>query len=89
MIIEYDGAYWHATKTELDATKSRDLLGAGYLVARLREYPLPRLTIEDTRYTEITVHSAAPARGAMSRVASWALKVPAQTESAESPELNS
>ena len=60
LVIEYDGAHWHATKTDLDATKSRDLLDAGYLVARLREHPLPPLIVEDPRYTEIAVHSAAP-----------------------------
>lgn len=40
LALEYDGAFWHADKSELDTEKSLDLLAAGYLVARLREHPL-------------------------------------------------
>ncbi|WP_378309457.1 zinc-ribbon domain-containing protein [Amycolatopsis silviterrae] len=58
--IEYDGSYWHADKTEIDTAKSLDLLAAGYLVARLREHPLPGLPIVHDDYTEIVVHSTAP-----------------------------
>jgi hypothetical protein len=73
LAIEYDGAYWHADKVELDTEKSRDLLAAGYLVARLREHPLPSLFITDDRYAEFTVHSSVPnAEEALAAVDSWA-----------------
>jgi very-short-patch-repair endonuclease len=58
--IEYDGAYWHADKGEVDSDKTVDLLGAGYRVARLRERPLRPLPIADKHYLEVAVHSAAP-----------------------------
>ncbi|QIS02590.1 lysine biosynthesis protein LysW [Nocardia brasiliensis] len=60
LAIEYDGAYWHADKAELDADKSRDLLATGLTVVRLREAPLPTLGINDPSYHEITVYSLAP-----------------------------
>jgi hypothetical protein len=60
LAIEYDGAYWHADKTALDADKSRDLLAAGLTVVRLREAPLTTLGIDSPTYHEITVYSEAP-----------------------------
>lgn len=60
LAIEYDGSYWHADKIDLDVEKSRDLLAAGYLVARLREHPLPPLSIDDPNYAEFVVYSAMP-----------------------------
>lgn len=57
LAFEYDGSYWHADKQDLDREKSRDLLAAGYLVARLREHPLPALPVDDPGYAEFTVHS--------------------------------
>ncbi|MFD8478026.1 zinc-ribbon domain-containing protein [Kitasatospora sp. NPDC059673] len=73
LAIEYDGAYWHADKTALDADKSRDLLAAGYLVARLREHPLPPLPVEHPDYAEFTVHSTAPRpEEVIERVKNWA-----------------
>ncbi|MEW2810941.1 zinc-ribbon domain-containing protein [Streptomyces massasporeus] len=60
LAIEYDGSYWHADKVDLDIEKSRDLLAAGYLVARLREYPLPPLSIDDPNYADFVVYSAMP-----------------------------
>ncbi|GAB2889824.1 zinc-ribbon domain-containing protein [Streptomyces deserti] len=60
LAIEYDGSYWHVDKVDLDIEKSRDLLAAGYLVARLREYPLPPLSIDDPNYAEFVVYSAMP-----------------------------
>lgn len=59
LVIEYDGAYWHADKPEIDRHKTMDLLSAGYRVARLREYPLESLDIADDRYFETTVHATA------------------------------
>lgn len=71
--IEYDGAYWHADKHEVDTTKSLDLLAGGFLVARLREHPLPSLGIIDPRYTEIVVHSTAPdPEAVIAQVRHWA-----------------
>jgi len=60
LVIEYDGSYWHADKLEVDLAKTRDLLAAGALVARCREYPLPPLPVEDAGYLELTVYSTAP-----------------------------
>jgi hypothetical protein len=60
LAIEYDGAYWHTDKADLDVEKSRDLLAAGYLVARLREHPLPPLPICNPGYAEFFVHSSMP-----------------------------
>ena len=69
LAIEYDGAYWHADKAELDGDKSRDLIAAGLTVVRLREDPLAPLGIDSPAYHEITVYSAAPdPEGAMERV---------------------
>ena len=58
--VEYDGAYWHANKATVDTAKSLDLLAAGWLVVRLREHPLPTLSIAHPRYTELVVHATAP-----------------------------
>ncbi|WP_395293165.1 zinc-ribbon domain-containing protein [Kitasatospora hibisci] len=74
LAIEYDGSYWHADKVGLDTDKSRNLLAAGYLVARLREHPLPPLPIGDPAYAEFPVHSATPdPDGAIARVRAWTL----------------
>ncbi|MFD5974362.1 zinc-ribbon domain-containing protein [Streptomyces bacillaris] len=74
LVIEYDGSYWHADKYEVDIEKSRDLLAAGYLVARLREHPLASLPIDDPAYAEFVVHSAAPTPDAtIEQVKQWAL----------------
>lgn len=70
--IEYDGSYWHADKSDVDTEKSRALLAAGYLVARLREHPLPSLGISDPRYREWTVYSTAPdPEDVIARVRYW------------------
>ncbi|MFC3963121.1 zinc-ribbon domain-containing protein [Nocardia jiangsuensis] len=60
LVIEYDGAYWHDGKEDVDMAKSRDLLAGGYRLVRLREHPLPPLTITNPHYTEIVVHASAP-----------------------------
>lgn len=70
--FEYDGAYWHADKVEIDTAKSRDLLAAGYLVVRLRERPLPPIPVIAPGYLEISVHSTAPDPGnVMDYVFAW------------------
>jgi len=71
--IEYDGAYWHADKVQVDTEKSIDLLAAGYLVARLREHPLPPLPLEHESYREFLVYSQAPdPEDVITRVRYWA-----------------
>jgi hypothetical protein len=62
LVIEYDGAYWHAgeEKTAIDVEKSLDLIADGYLVVRLRESPLPPLPIVASNYAEFVVSSTAP-----------------------------
>ena len=59
VVIEYDGAYRHQNKTDLDRGKSLDLLRDGCIVWRLRESPLPSLTIENPNYRELTVYPGA------------------------------
>jgi hypothetical protein len=74
LAIEYDGSYWHADKADIDTAKTQDLLAAGYLVARLREHPLPPLPISDSRYTEFVVHANAPhPQTVINRVKTWAV----------------
>lgn len=60
--IEYDGAYWHRgeLKQLIDASKSRDLIAAGYIVIRLREDSLPPLKVEAPNYFEVPVSSRFP-----------------------------
>jgi len=62
LVIEYDGAYWHAApaKVLVDHCKTQDLLAAGFVVVRLREDNLPSLAIDHPRYRELRVYSAAP-----------------------------
>lgn len=70
--IEYDGSYWHRDKVALDTDKTRDLLAAGYLVVRLREDPLPPLSIDDDGYLELTAFATSPDPStAMAEIARW------------------
>lgn len=72
LYVEYDGSYWHATKAAVDTAKTQDLLAAGGLVVRLREHPLPGLSVDNPRYLELTVYSTAPAIDQIvDRIASW------------------
>lgn len=74
LVIEYDGAYWHAAppKILIDERKSIDLLAAGHLVVRLREDDLPPLRIENPHYKEIRVYSSAPRPQAiMAEIRTW------------------
>jgi very-short-patch-repair endonuclease len=43
LIIEYDGAYWHKQKEEIDYRKTMILENAGWTVIRIREKPLPKI----------------------------------------------
>lgn len=77
--VEYDGAYWHAGKTDVDTEKSADLLAAGWRVVRLREHPLPPLPLTDAGYLEIVVYSQAPdPAGNMARIHDWLVSEPDQ-----------
>lgn len=56
VVIEYDGAYWHKSKTDQDLVKSLELLNAGFWLFRLREIGLSSLYINHSRYQEIFVN---------------------------------
>ena len=43
LCIEFDGAYWHKSKREMDKIKSNLLLKEGYSVIRVREEPLKKI----------------------------------------------
>ena len=70
----YEG--WHhphvADTSRLDTAKSEDLLRAGWLVARLRERPLPTLGLTHPGYAEFQVHSTThDPDGVLQRVHTW------------------
>jgi len=74
LALEYDGAFWHQSeaKRAVDIGKTHDLLDAGYLVARLREHPLPPLGIDHQRYSEFVVYPTAPdPEAVMRQVSNW------------------
>jgi len=54
-VVEWDGSKWHSTRSAKDDQKSWILLDAGFRVLRLREYPLPMLSISHRDYAEINV----------------------------------
>lgn len=79
LVIEYDGAYWHASPEKIvtDERKTRDLLAAGYVVVRLREDDLPPLAIAHPRYRELRVYSTAPRpRAVMEEIRDWVRGLP-------------
>jgi DNA-directed RNA polymerase subunit RPC12/RpoP len=45
LVIELDGAFWHADQIEADITQTRALIDAGWRVLRLREGDLPGLNV--------------------------------------------
>lgn len=53
-IVEYDGSYWHANKMAKDTEKTQSLLDAGYKVVRVRDNPLPLLSIQDGSLIQLT-----------------------------------
>jgi hypothetical protein len=72
IVIEYDGSYWHADKAEIDTAKSLDLLAAGYVVARLREHPLPPLPVSHDGYAEFVVYAnMSDPEATIARVKEW------------------
>ena len=54
LLLEYDGNYWHRSKTESDTEKSRLLLSLGdnVLHARIRENDLPNLDLVHDRFSQ-------------------------------------
>lgn len=67
--IEYDGAYWHAGKEEVDARKSRELIAAGFVVVRIREAGLPALDVPSNAYAEVSAPTARQDAGEIARAA--------------------
>lgn len=43
-IVEYDGSFWHAESLRSDTERTQELLASGWLVVRVREEPLQRIT---------------------------------------------
>lgn len=54
VVIEYDGAYWHAGKEARDMAKTDDLTKGGAVAIRIREHPLQRLGEFDVAVTGLT-----------------------------------
>ena len=74
VVIEYDGAYWHAppAKQLVDECKTLDFLAAGYRVVRLREDPLPVLGIEHQHLLQTRVYPTAPQpERVIAQIADW------------------
>lgn len=71
VVIEYDGAYWHRDKLDVDLDKSVDLMAADYAVVRLREVPLEALPLASPRYLGVSVHGVSDPDAVMSHVAAW------------------
>lgn len=59
LVIEYDGYYWHRNRYEKDASKTLDILEAGFNVIRLREPRLNDLAIEHEGFYQAPVAWAA------------------------------
>jgi len=51
LAIEYDGWYWHKSKTKKDRAKQQDIENAGIRLLRVREMPLPKITDQDLMVT--------------------------------------
>ena len=73
LLIEYDGAYWHRGKQEVDLRKTQSLLKEGHRVVRLREHPLESLPLENNDwYLELTVYATAPdPEHVMDQITAW------------------
>jgi hypothetical protein len=56
IVIEVDGQYWHKGKIDADNKKTLRFNSLGYEVIRLRESPLPPLTIHDICYNHSDHH---------------------------------
>ena len=47
IVIEYDGSYHHRDKVQLDIRKTEALVDSGFMVIRIREKPLEKITESD------------------------------------------
>ncbi|MGC4989909.1 zinc-ribbon domain-containing protein [Nocardia salmonicida] len=63
VVIEYDGAYWHANNEDKDRIKTADLAASGFFVVRVREHPLPAISP-----TDISCTADEPVEGIAQRV---------------------
>lgn len=52
LVVEYDG-FWHANREEADVRKTEILIDMGYTVVRIRQTPLPKLSISHERLVQI------------------------------------
>lgn len=83
-MVEYDGSYWHAHKTELDSRKTVELLDAGYRVVRIRENDLAHLPLAHPRLRQVSYWPASSNRQTlMDELLAWAR--PADPPRAEKP----
>jgi hypothetical protein len=58
LVMEYDGEYWHRGKHETDERKTRELLAAGFRVARIRENDLAHLALEAPTLRQVSFRPA-------------------------------
>ena len=68
MLLEWDGAYWHAGKVPHDTRKTAQLLAAGHHLVRFREVPLPALPLADDRLLQVELDQG-DVRGALAVLA--------------------
>lgn len=54
VIVEYDGAYYHASKEVRDIAKTQAFLDNGYIVIRIREKSLPLLSFSHPNFFQIS-----------------------------------
>ncbi|MFI6796155.1 zinc-ribbon domain-containing protein [Streptosporangium canum] len=60
LIVEIDGAYWHASKTAFDSEKTAVLEDLGFHVIRVREIPLEAISSQDIVVNSLSdTHTAA------------------------------
>lgn len=73
LVIEYDGAYWHRGKAQIDARKTSALIASGYAVARIRENTLPHLPLTSDRLLQVSFHpQIEDVRATTERIFGWA-----------------
>lgn len=90
VVIEYDGDYYHRQPEQVatDLAKTKGLLAAGYLVVRVREYPLPSLQLAHPRLLQISARysrEAADFLPTACEVADWCREQKVEHRRTESP----
>lgn len=68
LLLEWDGAHWHADKVRHDTLKTARLLAAGHQLVRFREAPLRALPITDDRLLQVELDRS-DVRGALAVLA--------------------